>query len=303
MWIHDRRKYDDYKRYRKNIDLHSHSTYSDGELEPVDLLNRAIKKNIKTFAITDHDNLGGIKDIRENHMDIVRDSGIELINGIELSAQVSKGIMHILGYDIDIYNKELNDKLIELKNNSIYSVISYLNDLKNSYGIRFSTEDINELLNAKGNIGRPQIARLLIKYGYASDVKDAFNKYLLEMYERVRSLNIKPSYEECISLIKNADGYAILAHPVSLKLEKVELLKTVRDMITCGLDGLEVYHSDHTLQNMSDFMDIVIENKLLYTVGSDFHGEHVKPDIELGTGRNNNLNLSYSTLVKKISKR
>lgn len=295
----DKGKYSDYKRTKRYVDMHSHSTYSDGELEPVDLLNRAIEKRIATFSITDHDELGGIKDIRKNHMDIVNKSGIDLIDGIELSAQVSKGIMHILGYYIDINNKELNDKLIELKNNSYYSMISYLYDLRNNYNIRFSDEDIKALFNIKGNLGRPHVADLLIKYGYASSVQEAFDKYLIDVYDRNRSFNIKPSYEECISLIKKAKGYAVLAHPKSLKLDKLELMKLVRDMVSCGLDGLEVFHSSHSLNDMSDFMEIVCANKLAYTIGSDFHGEHVKPGIELASGRDNNLNMNHATLVRK----
>ncbi len=297
-----KKRFDEYKKNKKIIDLHSHTCYSDGELEPIDLLNLAIDKRISMLAITDHDTLGGIKDARENHSDFIKESGIELINGIELSAQVPKGIMHILGYGIDIYNEELNNKIVELKNNSIYSMICYLNDLKNRYGIRFRTEDIQELFNIKGNLGRPHLAKLLIKYNYANSVQDAFDKYLLDVYENVRDLNKKPSYEECISLIKNAGGYAVLAHPYSLKQDNIELLKTIRDMIKCGLDGIEVYHSNHSLSQMNDYMQIALDNNLLYSVGSDFHGKGVKPDIELGSGKNNNLNINYVTLSKKISK-
>lgn len=297
-----KKRFDEYKKSKRIIDLHSHTCYSDGELEPIELLNLAVDKTIATLAITDHDTLDGIKDARENHSDFIEESGIELINGIELSAQVSKGIMHILGYGIDIYNKELNDKIVELKNNSIYSMLSYLNDLKNRYGIRFTTEDIQDLFNVKGNLGRPHLAKLLIKYGYASSFQDAFDKYLLDVYENVRSLNKKPSYEECISLIKNAGGYAVLAHPYSLKQDNIELLKTIRDMITCGLDGIEVYHSNHSLEQMSQYMQIALDNNLVYSVGSDFHGKGTKPDIELGSGKDNNLNINYVTLVKKISK-
>ena len=302
MFKNDKRKYQEYKIARKYTDLHSHSTYSDGELEPIDLLNRAIEKRVKYFSITDHDDLGGIKDIRENHMDIVNRSGIELINGVELSAQVSKGIMHILGYNFDIYNKELNDKLIELKTNSYYSMVSYLNGLRDDYGIKFDSSDIRDLFNIKGNIGRPHLAHLLIKYKYVDSVEDAFQKYLIDVYEKARSFNKKPSYEECISLIKGAGGLAVLAHPLSLKQDKIELLKTVRDMVDCGLDGIEVFHSSHSLDNMSDYMDIVKRYKLLYTAGSDFHGEHVKPGIELGTGKDDNLRIDSVTLVRKISK-
>ena len=98
-----------YKENEKLIDLHAHTTYSDGELTPSELIRSAIEKNIGVLAITDHDTINGIKQINKNDSFIV-DSGIKIINGIELSAKVPKGRMHILGYGIDINNKKLNDE-------------------------------------------------------------------------------------------------------------------------------------------------------------------------------------------------
>lgn len=293
-------RFDRYKRSEKIIDLHSHSVYSDGEKTPNELLNLAIDKNIGVYAITDHDNLDGIKFLRENYSDLISESGIKVVNGIELSAQVDKGTMHILGYDFDIYNKELNDRLKELKNNSMYSMISYFNDLKNTYGIRFSNEEILEILNSKGNIGRPHLAKLLIKHGYVKSVQEAFDLYLHDMYERVRKLNKKITYEECIELIKNAGGYAILAHPYQLKQTNEELEETIKNMISCGLDGIELYHSNHTKEQIKFYKQLIEKYNLLYSVGSDYHGPHVKPSIELGSGINGNLNKKEATLLRKI---
>ena len=286
----------------KIIDLHSHSVYSDGELTPIELLNLAKENNIGIYAITDHDVLGGIKDLRENHQKEINESGIKIINGIELTAKVDKGIMHILGYNIDIYNKELNDKLEELNTNSIYSIISYLNDLRINYNISFKQQDIAELFNKIGNIGRPHIAKLLIKYGYVNSVKEAFDKYLIDVYNRQRKNNKKISSKECIELIKNAGGFAILAHPYSLELSDEELLENIKELISYGLDRIEVYHSNNSEENRKYYMQIVKDNNLLYSAGSDFHGIHVKPDIELGHGINNNLNIKDVSLIKKISK-
>ena len=286
----------------KIIDLHSHSVYSDGELTPIELLNLAKENNIGIYAITDHDVLGGIKDLRENHQEEINESGIKIINGIELTAKVDKGIMHILGYNIDIYNKELNDKLEELNTNSIYSIISYLYDLRINYNISFKQQDIDELFNKIGNIGRPHIAKLLIKYGYVNSVKEAFDKYLVDVYNRQRKNNKKISSKECIELIKNAGGFAILAHPYSLELSDEELLEKIKELISYGLDGIEVYHSNNSEENRKYYMQIVKDNNLLYSAGSDFHGIHVKPDIELGHGINNNLNIKDVSLIKKISK-
>ncbi len=294
------KKFENYKKKDKIIDLHSHSVFSDGELTPIELLNLAIDNGVSTFAITDHDNIDAVKMVRNNYSDFLNKSGLFFINGIELSVKVNHGRMHMLGYNIDINNKELNDKLVELKNNSIYSMISYFNDLRRNEGISFSTEDILKVLNKKGNIGRPEIAKLMIKYGYVKTVQEAFDKYLTEMYGRVRKLNKGINYEEAISLIKNAKGYAILAHPYSLELNDIELLKMVKKLISCGLDGIEVYHSNHSKEQMDAYLKIAYENNLLYSGGSDFHGINVKPDIELGYGKNNNLNIKKLSLVSKI---
>ena len=285
----------------KRMDLHCHTVHSDGELTPIQILNLAVDNNIGTIAITDHDNITAVKDVRENHSDFVEKHDINYINGVELSVKVDHGRMHMLGYGIDVYNPELNAKLDELKNNSVYNMISYFNDLRREKGISFSTEDILSVLNKPGNIGRPDIARLLVKYGYVNSVKEAFDKYLIEMYERVRKLNRGINYKEAINLIKNAGGYAILAHPYSLELSNSELLKLIRELIECGLDGIEVYHSNHSKEQMEEYMKIVNDYNLLYSGGSDFHGVHVKPDVTLGSGKDN-LDIKELSLVKKISK-
>ena len=121
----------------KRMDLHCHTVHSDGELTPIQILNLAVDNNIGTIAITDHDNITAVKDVRENHSDFVEKHDINYINGVELSVKVDHGRMHMLGYGIDVYNPELNAKLDELKNNSVYNMISYFNDLRREKGISF----------------------------------------------------------------------------------------------------------------------------------------------------------------------
>lgn len=285
----------------KIMDLHSHTIYSDGELTPLEILTLAYESGIGTFAITDHDNIDAVKDIRNNYSEYIDKYGIDFINGVEISVKVDHGRMHMLGYNIDIENKGLNEKLNELKNNSIYSMISYFNDLRRTYNISFSTEDILEVLNKNGNIGRPEIAKLMIKYGYVNSVKEAFDKYLVEIYSRVRKLNKGINYKEAINLIKSAGGYAILAHPHSLELNKEELLEMIKELMNYGLDGIEVYHSNHSEEQMLEYKAIADELGLLYSGGSDYHGINVKPDISLGRGKNN-LDIKELRLVRKIKR-
>lgn len=284
---------------QKLIDLHAHTNYSDGELTPKELIQLAVDKNIGTIAITDHDTIAGIKTINRND-DIIVNSGIKVINGIELSAKVSKGRMHILGYDIDLNNKTLNKKMIDLKNNSINYVLSLMEQIKRDYGIRFNYEDIKELVNANHNLGRPDLAKLCVKYGYATTMQDAFDKYLIDAYNKIRQTNKGLCYQECLELITNSGGIPVLAHPKTLELSKKEFLILLKEMISYGLKGIEVYHSIHSKEERDYYLEIAKEYNLLISGGSDYHGKNVKPDVELGTGINHNLKIKELSILNKI---
>ena len=285
----------------KLIDMHTHTNYSDGDLSPIDVVKRAINNNVGTMAITDHDTIAGIKTIDRNNP-IIKESGIKIINGIELSAKTKIGRMHILGYDINLDDKALNNKMIELKNNSLQSVLSIMEQIKRDYGIKFDYEDIKALINANHNLGRPDLAKLCIKYGYASTVQDAFDKYLIAAYEKTRQTGKGLPYQECLELITNSGGIPVLAHPKTLELEDQEFQMLLNNMIDLGLKGIEVYHSSHTKEEMDYYLDIANKYNLLISGGSDFHGESVKPDIELGTGKNNNLKIKKLSLLDKLNK-
>ena len=263
-----------YRKSKKIIDMHTHTNYSDGDLSPQELIRLAIDKRIGTLAITDHDTIEGIKKDNRNE-DIIVDSGIEIINGIELSAKTDKGRMHILGYGIDLNNKSLNKKMVDLKDNSINSVLSIMEQIKRDYGIRFSYEDIKELVNANHNLGRPDLAKLCVKYGYAT------------------------TYQECLELIANSGGIPVLAHPKSLELSEKEFLILLKEMISCGLKGIEAYHSSHSKEEMDYYLEIANQYGLLISGGSDFHGKSVKPDIELGTGKDKNIKIKKLSLLDK----
>ena len=288
-----------YRKSKKIIDMHTHTNYSDGDLSPQELIKLAIDKRIGTLAITDHDTIEGIKTIDRNSDPIV-DSGIKIINGIELSAKTYKGRMHILGYGIDLNDKELNKKMIDLKDNSINSLLSIMEQIKRDYGIRFSYEDIKELINANHNLGRPDLAKLCVKYGYATTSQDAFDKYLIDAHNKTRQTSKGLQYQECLELITNSGGIPVLAHPKSLELSEKDFLILLKEMISCGLKGIEVYHSSHTKEEMTYYLEIAKKYNLLISGGSDFHGKTIKPDIELGTGKNNNLKIKKLSLLDEL---
>ncbi len=288
-----------YIESEKLIDMHTHTNYSDGDLSPQELIKLAIDKGIGTLAITDHNTVEGIKKVNKNNDTIVA-SGIKIINGIELSAKTDIGRMHILGYGIDLNNEALNKKLLEIKDNSINSFLSIMEQIKRDYGIRFSYEDIKTLVNANHNLGRPDLAKLCIKYGYASTVQEAFDKYLIEAHNKTRQTSKKLPYQECLELITKSGGIPILAHPKTLELSEKELLILLKKMISYGLKGIEVYHSSHSQEEMSYYLEIANKYDLLISGGSDFHGKTVKPDIELGTGKNNNIRIKKLSLLDKL---
>ena len=290
------------KNDNKVIDMHSHTTYSDGELTPSELIKLAIEKRVGILSITDHDTLEGVKKIDRSDSLII-ESGIQVINGIELSAKVPKGRMHILGYDIDISDKNLNAKMEELKDISINSVLSIMEQIKRDYGITFKYNDIKDLVNAEHNLGRPDLAKLCVKNGYASSVREAFDKYLIEAYNKTRGTRKGLPYEECLDLILKSNGIPVLAHPKSLELSEKEFLILLKKMIKSGLKGIEVYHSSHTKEEMEFYLKVANEYNLLISGGSDYHGPTVKSDIDLATGKNNNLNIKSLTLVNYLNSR
>ena len=277
---------------KKLIDMHTHTNYSDGDYSPTELIELAKKQNIKILGITDHDTLEGIKNVPKNI------KNLKIIPGIELTAKVPKGRMHILGYNIDINNEELNDKMSWLKDKSTNSVISLIEQLKKDYKIYFTHEEIKVLINANHNLGRPDLARLLIKKGYVKTVQEAFDKYLIAAYDKTRKINKNLKPEECIKLILNSGGIPVLAHPHSLELDNKQLEILIRKMIKQGLKGIEVYHSDHTKEKEEFYLYLANKYKLLISGGSDYHGPITKPDIFLGLGKNNIMIEALSILNK-----
>lgn len=287
------------KTNEKIIDMHTHSNYSDGELSPIDLVKSAIDKNIGVLSITDHNTIEGIKQIDRNEPVIVN-SGIKIVNGIELSAKSTTGRMHILGYGFDLNNEILNKIMNTLRDNSINSVLSVMEQIKRDYGIIFGYEDIKKMINGKHDLGRPDIAKLCVQYGYATNMKEAFAKYLIDAHKKTKQYNHRLSYSECFDLINNSGGVPVLAHPKSLELDKKEFLILIRNMIDCGLKGIEVYHSTHSKDEMKFYLEVANEFNLLVSGGSDFHGPIAKPDVELGHGKNDNIKIKKLSLLDNL---
>ena len=285
---------------KKRVDLHSHSIYSDGSKKPKEVANEAKQNNIGILALTDHDNIDGSKELIALH-----DPEIYVYSGVELTAKADKGRMHILGFNFDLENHELNTTLKEMHEASIYNILLYVELLKKDYGIFIPQDKIDWLVNLKGNVGRPQLALILIQLGYVKNVEEAFNKYLIAVYEKVRHIKKGLTKEEAIPLIVNAGGVASLAHPSTLKMDRTELRKELLYLKELGLRCIEAIHSNETPESRKFYLELAKELELMISGGTDYHGHEIKPDIDLGYGRNNNVTIYESdlSLVKNIKSR
>lgn len=263
------------------IDLHTHSTCSDGQYKPERLAQLAAEAGIKVMALTDHDTINGL----ERAANAAKKFNIDFIPGIEIGSQGGREL-HILGYGIDPCDKGLRDFY---EGNRIHRLArrDRFIELLNKSGVPITLEEICRVNDGKST-GRPHIARTLVEMGYAESVNDAFSKYLQtpEFYSMDRP---KPMAADSIAMIRNAGGIAVLAHPYTLHIDDEPFRKLVKSLISAGLCGIECFYSRHTTEQTKYYMGIAIEYGLIYTCGSDYHGPCIKPDIVLGKGVNGSL--------------
>lgn len=285
---------------KRKVDLHMHSVYSDGSKKPLELLEMARGANVGTMALTDHDNIDGSKELMK-----YVDSDIYLYSGVELTAKALKGRMHILGYNIDLDNERLNKRLIEMKDAAIYNMMLYVEILKKDYGVIIPVVEIEDLIKKNGNVGRPDIALLLVKYGYCTNVEEAFEKYLVAAYEKVRKIKKGLTKEECVDLIIGAGGVVSLAHPSSLKMDNEELDKEIAYLKSLGMECIEIQHINNSLKEREFYKYLATKYDLMESGGTDFHGYEIKPDVMMGTGRDGNVSIEEGTLslTKNIKSR
>jgi 3',5'-nucleoside bisphosphate phosphatase len=266
----------------EGIDLHIHSTASDGTLSPAEILKLAQKLKLKAIAITDHDTIAGSKEA----FNIGLTPDIKFLTGVEISASPPpsisySGSFHILAYSIRLDDPQLNktlDLLQKARKNRNPKIVKRLNDL----GFDFSLEDVaSEIGN--GQLGRPHIARYMLKRGFVKSIDEAFRKYIAQG---------RPAYvdkyrvdcERAIKIILDAGGVPVLAHPFLLNFDKNETIDLFALLKNMGLKGIEVYYPEHSPDMTAFYIELAQRYGLLKTGGTDFHGS-LKPDIQMGSGR------------------
>ncbi|MBP9599345.1 MAG: PHP domain-containing protein, partial [Desulfobacter sp.] len=281
------------------IDLHTHSTASDGSLTPRQILDLARDTGIEAVALTDHDTVAGILEIK----DIVHSYPVEFITGVEISCSPppefkSLGSIHMLGYGFSVYDCGLNDALTraaEARANRNPKIIEKLNAL----GFDITLDEVERRFGAS-QTGRPHIAELLVEKGYVSDFRQAFDLYLGKNKPAYVD-KFKISCKEAIRLILDAGGLPVLAHPGIIDFQRPHDLDTfVNLLVEDGLAGIEVYYSGHDSALRQHLSEIVHSKGLVATGGTDFHGSFNK-GVDRGRGRGK-LNVAMS-VFKTVDER
>jgi predicted metal-dependent phosphoesterase TrpH len=277
------------------IDLHCHSTASDGTLAPQEVVQLAVRNGLSALSLTDHDTIAGVAAAAAE----ASRAGIDFIPGIEISATYpSPGTLHILGYGVDPQSPvlhELTRQLLEGRDTRNPRIVARLQELD----IAITMDEVEQ--EAGGNvIGRPHIAAILMRKGYVSSIKEAFNKYLAEgglaYFDKER---LAPP--RALELIHQSGGLAVLAHPIQLRCQNdAQLDRQVKDLVDLGLAGIEVIHSDHDAAWVEKCTRLADRYGLLKTGGSDFHGRN-KAAIDLGTANGRRVPREFfDALVARI---
>ena len=287
------------------VDLHSHSTASDGTLAPAEVVRLARSNGLTGLALTDHDTIGGVEEAAA----AAGAAGITFLPGIEISAEYPHpGTLHILGYGVNPASPTLRDMTTQLlagRDNRNPKIIHRLQEL----GAAISMEEVEaeatggDAALAAKPIGRPHIAAILLRKGYVSSIKQAFEKYLapggLAYFDKERL-----SPRRALEMILESGGLPVLAHPVQLRAQNdAQLDRAVKDLVDLGLAGIEVLHSDHTPEWVEKCERLAGKYGLLKTGGSDFHGSN-KKDISLGLAAGWRVPREYlDALLERLSVR
>lgn len=254
-------------------DLHIHTTFSDGQLTPEEVVTAAKAAGLSYIAITDHDNVDGIRHLYEQGL--YPGKGIRIIPGIEFSSLAEGHDVHILGYNINIYHQGLLDRLndvVEGRWARFSKMVSKLQTL----GYAISEAEVLQIAGTSKSIGRPHIARVLVQKGFFPNIREVFHEVLG---------NDKPAYvphyklepAEIVELVHEAGGLAVLAHPKLIGDDGL-----VERLLELPFDGMEVFYPQHEAEDVARYQKIAVSHHLLITGGSDFHGTLQREPSELG---------------------
>ncbi|MCF7839001.1 MAG: PHP domain-containing protein [Candidatus Marinimicrobia bacterium] len=258
------------------IDLHTHSTFSDGTLTPEELVATAQAAGVTALALTDHDTTAGVP----RFLAAAATANLRAWSGVEISADFPVGTMHILGYGFDSDDARLEQQLAWLRGGREARNREILEKLRR-LGLTLTWEEVRAHAG-EDVVGRPHFAQALIDRGYVRGKEEAFDLYLARgkpAYADRRRL----SPEDSLALIRDAGGVPVLAHPATLELNAVDLRDLVARLTVMGLEGLEVHYAEHSPNQVRQYRRLTRDFQLLATGGTDYHGS-LTPQIKPGRG-------------------
>lgn len=271
---------------RDLVDLHLHSTFSDGILTPTELVSEAASLGLRAIALADHDNVDGIPEA----LAAGRKHSVEVVTAVELSV-IWENLqdVHLLGYGFDHTNLALRQALGEFRAFRAGRSERILVNVNARLSIegRAPLDFVDVSQRAGGTLGRPHIAQALLAAGYVKEMEEAFVRYLVPCNEPKRFFPLK----EAIALIHSAGGCAVLAHPVFIGVSNERLVELLDIFVDAGLDGLEAYCSGVGNDGVDRYISMARSKNLIVTGGSDFH-QPVKGGVMMGAGRGN-LKIPY----------
>jgi predicted metal-dependent phosphoesterase TrpH len=261
-------------RQRQNrVDLHIHSTASDGLFTPSEVVRLALERGLAVIALTDHDTLSGVAEAQHAAVG----TGLEVITGVEVNSEGEWGDLHFLGYYVDPENGPLQERLRAMQHARLERAHRMLERLR-EMGMVLEWEEVRVLAGGDA-VGRPHVARALLNRGYVKTLQEAFDRFLG---------NDGPAYvprprltpPEVIQAINEAGGVPVIAHPAHSGLAAV---RCIPEFVGYGLRGVEVYYPDHSPEEVEMLLGLCQKYELLATGGSDFHGPGVKEGASLGS--------------------
>ena len=282
------------------VDLHTHSSASDGALSPAELVRKADAERLAAVALTDHDTIDGLAEAIDAAGELPE---LSFVSGVEISAKLPEATLHVLGLAIDPDGRDLRElleRLLAARNERNPKMIAKLQQM----GVDISLDEVTAVARGGGEtahehlvVGRMHMAEALRRKGHVRTTKEAFDKYVGDRAPAyVDKERLTP--KQAIEAVHGAGGIAAIAHPAQLKCRnRAQLERIVRGLIHSGLDAIEIYHCDHTPEQTREYLDLAKRFDLGITGGSDFHGQ-ARADAVLGRPR-----VPLSVLDGKLAER
>lgn len=271
-----------FKKFKMLIDLHMHSSASDGTDEPEALINIVLDKNIEIFALTDHDTIDGIRRVEAEIKIKNKYKKIKFIRGVEFSCIAENGKCHILGFNYDYNNKNFIETLKLCESLRREKLERRLKFLDKEFNIKFNNSELENLRKISGT-GKPHLANLIVLKGFADNKDEAIKKYI----DKCSELNTRIDAKIAINAILSSGGVPVWAHPFGgegePEISQNKLILTLNELKNYGLKGLECYYKKYLPDRRKYLVDLALKNNLLISGGSDYHGlnKNIAPGVEI----------------------